>query len=282
MTSPFRRSNNEFTSAQVRSAWLLHGFTTLGIVAAMLALRDILVGRPNYAIFWLLLTVLIDGIDGPIARALEVEKRIPLIDGFLLDLIIDYVTCVIVPAVFMYAFAVVPQDNWGIAVLCVMVFTSAIWFARKDMMTEDNWFRGFPAAWNVVGPIMFLLEARTAVGAVITLVLSVLCLTNMPYPHIARARFLRPFTFAGTACWLGGLAIGTLTYPQHYGFVKVMLVVGSGYFAVLAGIRTLHDRRTQAAGDAQLAHGLGGHATTEVGAAGTQINEPEHSPAERR
>ena len=74
-SSPFRQSGTEYTSAQIRSAWLLHGFTTLGIVAAMLALRDVLTGHPDYAIVWLLLTLLIDGVDGPVARALEVEKR---------------------------------------------------------------------------------------------------------------------------------------------------------------------------------------------------------------
>jgi phosphatidylcholine synthase len=245
VTSPFRHSGTEYTPRQVRSAWLLHGFTTLGIVAAMLALRDVLVDRPNYAIVWLLLTLLIDGVDGPIARALEVEKRVPGLDGFLLDLIIDYVTCVVVPACFMYEFKVVPQNNFGIAVLCVMVFTSAIWFARKDMMTEDNWFRGFPAAWNIVGPLLFLLEAKTAVGAAITLVLSVLCLTNMPYPHIARARYLQPYTIVATVVWIGGISIGTLTYPHHYRWVAVMLWVGSAYFIALAGIRALHDRKVR-------------------------------------
>ena len=80
---------------------------------------------------WLLLTLLIDGVDGPIARALMVSERVPRIDGFTLDLIIDYVACVIVPACFMYEFKVVPQNNFGIAVLCVLVFTSAIWFARR-------------------------------------------------------------------------------------------------------------------------------------------------------
>ncbi|HEX3335257.1 MAG TPA: hypothetical protein VHS54_02280 [Jatrophihabitans sp.] len=243
MTSPFRQSGTEYTPAQRGGAWLVHSFTTLGIVAAMLALRDVLVGKPDYAIVWLLLTLLIDGVDGPIARAVEVEKRVPRIDGFLLDLIIDYVTCVVVPACFMYQFRVVPQDNVGIAVLCVMVFTSAIWFARKDMMTEDNWFRGFPAAWNLVGPVMFLMEARTWVGASITVALSLLCLSNMPYPHIMRARYLRPYTIAGATCWIGGISAGALTYPHHYYFVRVMLVVGSAYFIALAGIRALHDRR---------------------------------------
>jgi phosphatidylcholine synthase len=231
------------STLQVRQAWAVHLFTALGIVAAMLALHDVLTNRPDYAIFWLLLTLLIDGVDGPIARALEVEKRVPRIDGFLLDLIIDYVTCVVVPAAFMWEFKVVPQDNLGVAVLCVMLFTSALWFARKDMMTDDNWFRGFPAAWNLVAPVMFLMEARTVVGAVITLVLSVLSLTNVPYPHIARARFLRPVTAVGAVVWIGGLAIGTLSYPHHYEFVRWMLYVGSAYFIALSGIRWWHERR---------------------------------------
>ena len=64
----------------------------------------------------------------------------------------------------MYPFGVVPQNNFGIAVLCLMLFTGAIWFARKDMMTEDNWFRGFPAAWNLVAPVMFLLAPQQKAG----------------------------------------------------------------------------------------------------------------------
>jgi len=247
VTSPFRRSCEEYTTAQWGGAWLVHLFTTLGIVAAMLALRDVLVDRPSWAIIWLLLTLLIDGVDGPIARALEVERRVPLIDGFMLDLIIDYVTCVIVPACFMYEFRVVPRNNFGIAVLCFMVFTSAIWFARKDMMTDDMWFRGFPAAWNIMAPVMFLLEARTWLGSIITIGLSIASLTNMPYPHIARARWMRKWTILGATCWIGGVAIGTVTWPHHYYFVRIMLDVGSAYFILLAILRVLHDRRMRRA-----------------------------------
>ena len=244
MTSPFRHQATEYTSAQVRSAWLLHGFTTLGIVAAMLALRDVLVDRPDYAIIWLLLTLLIDGVDGPIARALEVEKRVPGLDGFLLDLIIDYVTCVVVPACFMYEFQVVPQNNFGIAVLCVMVFTSAIWFARKDMMTEDNWFRGFPAAWNIVGPLLFLLEATDghrrdhharALGAV-------------PEQHALPAH--RPGQVHAALHDRRGDGVDRRHRRRHARPTRtttsscaVMLWVGSAYFILLAAIRWLHDRR---------------------------------------
>ena len=245
MTSPFRHASKEFTQAQWGRAWLVHVFTTLGIVASMFALHDVLIGNARRAIVWLLLTLLIDGVDGPIARALEVERRVPLIDGFLLDLIIDYVACVIVPACFMYQFGVVPNNNFGVFVLAGMVFTSALWFARKDMMTDDNWFRGFPAAWNIVGPVMFIMDAREGIGATITIILSVLSLTNMPYPHIARARFMRYWTWAGATCWIGGVAIGTIVLPHHYYFVRWMLYVGSAYFIVLAALRWLHDRRAK-------------------------------------
>jgi phosphatidylcholine synthase len=239
-------------------AWAVHLFTALGIVAAMLALRDVLTGHPSYAISWMLITLLIDGVDGPIARALEVERIIPRIDGFLLDLIIDYVTCVIVPACFMYAFGVVPANNWGIAVLCVMVLTSAIWFSRKDMMTEDNWFRGFPAAWNIMAPIMWLLDARTSIGVVLTLILSAWQLTNMPYPHIARAEWARPWIIANTMLWIGGVVVGTLAYPDHYHpdggvhnasfyIVRTMLYAGCISFVALAMARWWRDYRVRQA-----------------------------------
>jgi phosphatidylcholine synthase len=242
-TSPFRHTSKEFTPAQFGRAWLVHLFTTLGIVASMLALRDVIIGDARRAIIWLLLTLLIDGVDGPIARALEVERRVPQLDGFLLDLIIDYVACVVVPACFMYKFHVVPNNNFGVFVLCVVVFTSAIWFARKDMMTADNWFRGFPAAWNIVGPVMFLMQAREGVGASISLVLSVLTLTAMPYPHIARARFMRYWTWAATAMWMGGIIAGTFSLPDHPHYVRWLLYAGGAYFLVLAGIRAAHDWR---------------------------------------
>jgi phosphatidylcholine synthase len=249
VTSPYSQQTVlTCTTAQRGRAWAVHGFTALGIVAAMIALRDVLTGHPNYAIIWLLVTLLIDGVDGPIARALMVSERVPRIDGFVLDLVIDYVACVIVPATFMYEFKVVPQNNFGIAVLCVMVFTSAIWFARKDMMTEENWFRGFPAAWNLVAPLMFLMEARTAVGAVITLVLSVLSLTNMPFPHVLRAQYLRPVTVFFMLVWITGLAIGTFQYPHHPHIVRILLYIGSIYFVVLAIIRSVHDAQVRRAG----------------------------------
>lgn len=233
------------SATERRQAWAVHIFTALGVVAAMLALRDVLTNHPDYAILWLLITILIDGADGPIARALMVRERVPRMDGFVLDLIIDYVTCVIVPAAFMWEFHVVPPNNVGIAVLCLMVFSSAIWFARTDMMSEDNWFRGFPAAWNLVGPLMFLMEARTSVGAVITVALSIASLTNMPFPHVMRAAWLRPLTIFVMLILVAGITLGAFAFPGHPWLVRPPLYVGCAYFLALAVARTVHDARAR-------------------------------------
>jgi phosphatidylcholine synthase len=93
---------------------------------------------------------------------------------------------------------------------------------------------------------MFLMEARTMVGAIITLVLSALSLTNLPFPHIMRARFMRPVTLFFTAIWVTGMIIGTVTYPDHPHPVRPLLYAGSIYFFVLAFVKLAkdaHDRR---------------------------------------
>jgi phosphatidylcholine synthase len=122
----------------------------------MLALEAVFDGKPKLAMIYLLITQIIDGIDGPIARQYDVKSTVPKIDGYVLDLVIDYVTCVVVPAAFMHRFDMLPH-TFSIPLVGLVVFMSAIWFSRTDMMTEDNWFNGFPATWNLVAPTLFLL-----------------------------------------------------------------------------------------------------------------------------
>ena len=216
----------------------MHVFTTLGVVIAMLALRDVFLGNPGDAIIWLMVTLVIDGVDGPIARALVVQERAPRIDGYVLDLIIDFVTCVIVPAAFMYQFEVVPENWFGLTVLGLLVFTSAIWFSRVDMMSEDNWFRGYPAAWNLIGPLLYLLQARTWVGAVVTITLSVLSLTNVAFPHIMRAVFLRFVTIPVALIWVAAITVGATRLPDRPWSLRPLLYLGATYFIVLTIIQT--------------------------------------------
>lgn len=208
----------------------MHIFTASGIVVGMLALEAVLSGRPRQAILLLIATVIIDGVDGPMARVWDVKGRIPRIDGYVLDLVIDFVTCVIVPAAFLHQFGLLPGRNFSLTLLSLIVFTSAIWFSRTDMMTEDHWFRGFPAMWNLVAPTLFLLRANAAISTIVVVALSVASLTDLEFPHPLRVSSRRTVTVAITTAWLGAIVFMTIADADPTWPLVLALLVGPAYY----------------------------------------------------
>ena len=239
-------SSSSCSAAERRQAWAVHIFTASGIVVGMLALEAVLSGRPRQAIILLIATVLIDGIDGPMARVWDVKERVPRIDGYVLDLVIDFVTCVIVPAAFLHQFELLPGQNWSLALLSLIVFTSAIWFSRTDMMTEDHWFRGFPAMWNLVAPTLFLLRANTTVSALIVIALSVASLTDFEFPHPLRVSSRRLVTVSMTTVWLGAIVFMTIFDAELTWPLTFALLVGPAYYIGLTVTRLLADESSMA------------------------------------
>jgi phosphatidylcholine synthase len=229
-----------------RQAWAVHIFTASGIVVGMLALEAVLSGRPRQAILLLIATVIIDGIDGPMARVWEVKERVPRIDGYVLDLVIDFVTCVIVPAAFLHQFGLLPGRNWSLALLSLIVFTSAIWFSRTDMMTDDHWFRGFPAMWNLVAPTLFLLRANTTLAAFIVVALSVASLTDFEFPHPLRVASRRGITVAMTTVWLGAIVFMTVFDADPSLPLTLTLLVGPAYYIGLTISRVFINQSSMA------------------------------------
>ena len=167
------------------------------------------------------------------ARATDVKHRVPKIDGYVLDLVIDFVTCVVVPVAFIYQFDLLPSSV-AVAVIGGAVFTSAIWFSRTDMMTDDHWFRGFPATWNLVAPSLYLLDVAPAAAAVIVVVLSVASLTDLPFPHPVRVVWMRPVTLTITAVWLVAMTVAVLDGPAAHTYIEVWLVIGPLAFVALS------------------------------------------------
>lgn len=229
--------------AERRRAWAVHVFTTSGIVAGMLALQAVLDGKPKSAMIWLLATQLIDGVDGPMARAVDIKERVPQIDGYVLDLVIDFVTCVVIPAAFLHRFDLLPQGSVSLALVGLVVFTSALWFSRTDMMTPDHWFRGFPATWNLVAPSLYLLGASPMLGAAVVIVFSVCSLLNVPFPHPVRVERWRPVTLGITAVWLLVMTWLTLISPESNTLGRIVLVAAPLYFVGLAVVKHWVDQR---------------------------------------
>ena len=130
-------------------AFSVHLLTATGAVFAMLALLAAVEGRYPLMFLWLVVALVVDGVDGPLARKYDVQTNAPRVDGALLDLIIDYLTYVFIPAYALFAADLLP--GWmGWAALLIITFASAIYFADTTMKTNDYSFEGFPGCWNMV------------------------------------------------------------------------------------------------------------------------------------
>jgi phosphatidylcholine synthase len=168
-------------------AWLVHGLTASGAVFAFLALLAIEQRDWRLALLWLAAALAVDAFDGTLARWAHVKQHAPRIDGETLDLIIDYLNYVFVPTVLIWRAELVPPAlaPW----LAAAILISALYnFARRDMKTEDNYFRGFPALWNVVAFYLFVARPGPEAGAIIVVALAALTFTSVTFVHPFRVR----------------------------------------------------------------------------------------------
>ena len=189
-------------------ALFVHLFTATGAVFAMLAMLAAVDGKWDIMFVWLVIAFIVDGIDGPLARKYNVKKYAPQYDGYLLDLIIDYLTYVFIPAFALFKSGLFDKDWTGWVCIIVITFGSVIYFVDTRMKTKDNSFSGFPACWNMVILVFFALEPNfwIILGIVIALTLSMFL--PVEFVHPVRTKTWRlvtlPTAFLWTAC--AGLA----------------------------------------------------------------------------
>jgi len=181
-------------------AWAVHALTASGVVIGLLALLAIFEGDARAALLWLGLAFIIDGLDGPLARRFQVRQRLPRFDGAVLDLVVDYLTYVVVPALFLYRFGYFP-DVLAVAATAFILATSLYIFANADMKTDDNYFVGFPAIWNVVALYVYVLEPPQEATLAATLVLGAASFSTAKFLHPLRVREGRAVTLAATGVW---------------------------------------------------------------------------------
>ena len=210
----------------------LHAFTATGVLVGMAALVAVLDGSARMAIIWLLVAQLIDGIDGPLARRLLPDEATTKFDGYVLDLVIDFVTCVLVPAAFLWQFQMVKHDRSGMIAIAALLMFSSLWFSRTDQQDSDSWFHGFPAAWNMVVPTLWLLDSSPTVTMVVVACLSILTMTNVQFAHPVRVVQWRIWNMTAISVWVTGVLLGTIWSPQVPALVMALVVIGPVMVAV--------------------------------------------------
>ena len=225
------------------AAFSVHIFTAAGAALGLAALVAA-VDRRWTAMFWCLAAALfIDGIDGALARKVHVAERLPRWSGDVLDLVVDFVTYVFVPAYAIAASGLLP-DALALPAAMVIVVTGAIYFADRNMKTSDHYFRGFPALWNAAAFYLFVIKPSPWLAAVAVIVLAVLTFAPFKFLHPFRVKRLRAVTLAALALWcaLGAVALVYDLAPGPW-VAGGLVVVGLYFVAVGLTDRWIPDDR---------------------------------------
>ena len=183
----------------------MHLFTATGAALALLALDAVFSQAYREALLWLLAALAVDGVDGTLARAAKVPERLPRIDGAALDLVIDYLTYVVIPALIIWRGGFLP-DAMALPLAAAILMSSLYVFARRDMKTDDGFFRGFPALWNVVALYFVVASPPPSVAGGIVAALVVLTFAPVHVPHPFRARGLGIWLPAAAFLWAASSA----------------------------------------------------------------------------
>ena len=218
-------------------AFTVHVFTATGAALALLALILGTGGHWAGMFLCLGLALVIDGLDGPMARAFDVENVLPRWSGDTLDLVVDFTTYVFVPAYAIGASGLLPQAL-AIPAGIVVVISGALYFADREMKTEDNYFRGFPAVWNLAAFYLYLLEPPEWAAALAVVVLAGLSFAPVKFLHPLRVQHWRTANIALLALWavLAFVAVVQDLSPGPY--VTVPLSAIAVYFFVAGLLRT--------------------------------------------
>jgi len=227
-------------SASKAKAWSVHAVTASGVILGLLALLAVLDGRPQVCLLWLGAALLVDGLDGTLARKFDVKVVLPHFDGSTLDLVIDYLTYVFIPAIFVYRFIPLPEYTLLLSV-GVILLSSLFCFCNLNMKSKDNYFIGFPAAWNVVIVYLYLLDFAPWLSFVTILVLAGLTLTKMKFLHPFRVKQFMPLNIGVTLLWMAVCALLIMQYPLNQTWLLLVWGLTTAYFVAICLWRTVRE-----------------------------------------
>ena len=193
-------------------AFAVHVFTASGAALGLIALLG--ATRSSWTLMFAALgaALFVDGIDGTFARSLHVSERLPRWSGETLDLVVDYVTYVFVPAYAVAAGGLMPLIM-AVPLAMVICVTAALYFADRRMKTKDNYFSGFPGVWNAPVFYLFLLRPDPWVCAGVIVALAILTFVPFPFLHPFRVRRMRAFNALLIVAW-AALATVALIYDM--------------------------------------------------------------------
>lgn len=190
----------------------------LGIVAIILVFNE----EPVYAAIMVLIAMLLDGVDGRVARALNVTSEF----GKELDSLSDVISFGVAPAFIMYVVAfqnLTPAAGWIVTAL--FPICGALRLARFNVISgTPGYFIGLPipAAGGVLCTLaLFYKSIPVSILVISTLALSYLMVSNIRYPSFKKVSVSRGALWVIPIIIVVAVVLGLL-YSEH--LTKIIFV----------------------------------------------------------
>ena len=225
------------------AAWAVHGFTGSGAIMGFLAIISIFNNDQAGSFLWLGLALFVDGIDGTLARKVDVIKQTPNIDGTIIDSVVDYLNYTIIPSLMIYWFQMVP-NGFELLVPAAIFIVSIYTFANVNMKTNDYYFQGFLAVWNIVVLYFFILGSHNYINLIVIVICLILTFVPIKFIHPLRVKELRNLTIFFTIIW-SATTLKLVTTPSTNIFminntiIFIFWIVASIYFAMICLDRSI-------------------------------------------
>ncbi|ABZ85081.1 cdp-diacylglycerol--serine o-phosphatidyltransferase [Heliomicrobium modesticaldum Ice1] len=161
-----------------------NAFTLTNLLLGILSIIYTMDQNYSMSAIMILLAAILDGMDGRVARKLEVSSAF----GKELDSLSDLVSFGVAPAILIYAAHLeVPYQYFGLAIAIIFALCGAIRLARFNILNITTHFLGIPI--TVAGPLMAIFSLAgnrlpTLFFPVAMLLLAGLMVSNLKVPKL--------------------------------------------------------------------------------------------------
>jgi phosphatidylcholine synthase len=230
--------SSSYSTLNKALAWSVHIFTASGLLVGFMAILAISAKNFRAAMSWLLIALVIDGLDGTFARKFNVKQVLPNINGKTIDNVIDFATYAIIPAYFFYMADLV-GPGWKLPLAFLILLVSAIYYGKEGMVSDDYYFIGFPVMWNmVVFYLVFVVALPFWGNAAVIIVCAIMHFLPIKFAYPSRATRVKALTVFASAIILLVMPLIVWFYPDVPVWLKWVALGNLFYFGAIALIDT--------------------------------------------
>jgi len=226
------------------TAYAVHAFTASGAAIGTLALYTIYTKDFHTTFLLMAANLIVDGIDGTLARKFKIKESGVKIDGELLDNIIDFLTWTVVPSFILLTTNLLPEAL-KIPIIIAITMSSAYQFSQTDAKTSDHFFKGFPDYWNLLVFYLFLTGTSPLTNAILCILCVILTFVPIKYIYNSRPEFVtksklgQKIVFYSAAVWFIGVFYLLFTFPTPNPLILWSTIIYGAIYVLISIYRTL-------------------------------------------